>query len=323
MSVYITNPTLFVKPSTTVTEGSLSQLVDLLKQLDLTTLIDLTYALLTKPEHCKLNELLAIWEIRLLLHVVTYDLKSAKIEGVNLINALYMRENSISIGAPMERQEVYPLPKNNDGIIQYGLLILMLRLKSTVDMNLVNEVYKLGYQIRLKNPDKLKLQNLSYYVMSILITTNGNWTLLNFTGSLIFQLSQNASINEIDKLFLSNVTALEFLVEKILGISPSKTEDVLNTFLLPETVSSVKYLFKTESLATIESVDQKDIISLLGLWELSNTYGAKIENNDFILHASEPLSEIDLCYQLIFRHWREDCSRVFCFEKEDSVVKKT
>lgn len=317
MSVYVTNPALFVRIPSNLADGSIAQLVESLKIQDLNSLLDLTYVLLTKAEHNRLNELLPIWEIRLLLLVVAGDLASAKAEAVNLNNALYLRENSMSAGAPTEPQEVYPLPKNNDGVIQYGLLKLMLRLKSAVNMSLVNEVYKLGYQIRLKNPDKLKLQNLSYHVMAILLATRSYWTLLNFARSLVFQLSQ-LSTNELDKLFLSHATAIEFLVQKLMGLPLSLSEEAFNNQISNQTLSSIQYVFNIDNIYAISDVKLFDVCSLLGLWELANTYEASVEDGEFVSHAPEASADFELCYQLIFPHWKEDFTRVFCFESGDS-----
>lgn len=184
---------------------------------DYTQLIDHTYYLLRNGDYST-EELLLIWEIRLTLFMFNGQISFAKKEAINLNNTLYTNENKALPAGPGSGRDstlsqssllalsqsnssqdgqlllpIYPLPKNNDGQISNSLLILILRLKSIPNMHLVNELYKLCYQLRLRGTHqmrphdlttKTKLINLSYEVVVILTITKNYSTLLNYLGSL-------------------------------------------------------------------------------------------------------------------------------------------
>ncbi|KAK6458710.1 uncharacterized protein RJT20DRAFT_123763 [Scheffersomyces xylosifermentans] len=219
-------------------------------------LLDQTYYLI-KHDDLELAEILKLWQIRLILHLFNNQLAFAKKEAINLNNALYLHENnnvvpplpppppppqgasSIAAGASSSSLStsnsatssnsnsvapspsltpIYPLPKNNQSLIDYDLLVLLLRLKSLPNLNLINEVYKLNYQLRLKSSQdlKTKLINLSYDVMVVMIVTKNYLSLLNYAVNLREELRLLQSRDEFYDQYLSNITALLVIVETII-----------------------------------------------------------------------------------------------------------
>lgn len=214
-------------------------------------LIDLTYYLL-KNNSLSLSELLKIWEIRLILHLFNNQLTFSKKEAINLNNALYLNENN-DIAPPQGQQvqnpnsnndsrassmnsgigntpspspglqPIYPLPKNNNGLIGHSLLIMILRLRSIPNLSLVNELYKLCYQLRLRSSGaeeekvglQLKLINLSYDIIVILSITKNYHTLLNYLESIRYELVLQKKQNQLSDMYrqyLSNVTLLWVII---------------------------------------------------------------------------------------------------------------
>lgn len=205
-------------------------------------LIDLTYHIL-RNGNLTVDETLKLWEIRLTLTLFNDQLALARKEAVNLNNALYIRENpnapppsqsrmnssqslneagqNAQTSGPIPANVVYPLPKNNDGQIGYNLLLIILRLKSVPNLILVNEIYKICYQMRLKGTSSeaaallAKLTNLSYEVIMVLLITRNSFTLISFLDSLRQDVQtkiDNADNSSHSKRLYSNVCLLEVLV---------------------------------------------------------------------------------------------------------------
>ncbi|KAF3992456.1 hypothetical protein FT663_00736 [Candidozyma haemuli var. vulneris] len=178
-------------------------------------LLSCTYTLL-KGQKLSKAEALTLWELRLVLLMFGNQLAAARREAVNLNNALYLSENPTaappqqsiprpqigrsdstasrrsgsSPGPNAPGNVVYPFPKNNDGAIGFSLLSLILRLKSAPNLSLVNELYKLCYQLRLKGSSgeeaeiQRNLISLSYEIIMALMITRNFYTLLSFVESL-------------------------------------------------------------------------------------------------------------------------------------------
>lgn len=160
------------------------------------SLIDITYHLITSGSVQHERELLLLWEIRLSLLLFDERFSTARLEAVNLNNALFAIENPTSVAGTSSKvsdksvPKIHPLPRNYSGLIGYLLLLLVLRLKSSPNLAFVNELYKLCYQIRLKGAPteawkaQEKLFNLCYEIISVLVTAGHHLTLLSFVQSL-------------------------------------------------------------------------------------------------------------------------------------------
>ncbi|ODV79765.1 uncharacterized protein CANTADRAFT_48489 [Suhomyces tanzawaensis NRRL Y-17324] len=236
----ICTPTLFLKVPGSPVETSLQEFnKELGESTDFDDLVDKTYALLTQHQ-LNIQEALAVWETRLTLHLFNNQLSYAKKEAINLNNALYLQENpnpaplpggnrsrgnSVGSSTP-PLQPIYPLPKNKAATIEYDLLVLLLRLKSIPNMNLINELYKLNFQMRLKSDLdedvlRMKLINLSYDIMVILSVTKNHATLLNYLHGLRLELerieSKRAASAKSDaySTYLSNVILVQIIIESI------------------------------------------------------------------------------------------------------------
>lgn len=252
---FLSKESLFLKfPNAPLNECKVENLLEGIKSKQpYNELIDLTYYLL-KDNSLSLSKLLKIWEIRLILHLFNNQLTFAKKEAINLNNALYLNENNDVIPPQAQQvqspnnnnnndsrsssmnsgtgntpspspglQPIYPLPKNNNGLIGHSLLIMILRLRSIPNLSLVNELYKLCYQLRLRSSGaeeekadlQLKLINLSYDIIVILSITKNYHTLLNYLESiryeLLLQKKQNL-LSDMYKQYLSNVTLLWVII---------------------------------------------------------------------------------------------------------------
>lgn len=169
-TTYLTKDSLFLKLPTEPTTNSIT-LKDLYNDLSANpisydSIINKTYYLLksslssSPSSELTVQTCLKLWQIRLTCHLFNNNLNYAKKELINLNNSLYLNENhnispsslnTISGGANGNNNLLYPLPKNNLMIIDYKLLILLMRLKNFPNLNLTNELYKLIWQIRLKS----------------------------------------------------------------------------------------------------------------------------------------------------------------------------
>lgn len=174
-------------------------------------LVDATYYALKDPG----PNTLQIWELRLVLLLFNHQLAAAKQEAVNLNNALYLLENEPPKPGP--DAAIYPLPKNNDGSISFALLLLVLRLKSVPNLALVNELYKLCYQLRLKGSTgadvQPKLAKLAYAVMLVLAITRNYFTLLSFLDSLRADIRGDLPLH---RDYASNVSLVWVLVSMLI-----------------------------------------------------------------------------------------------------------
>lgn len=209
-------------------------------------LLNLTYKLL-RADNLDKAEALTLWELRLVLLMFGNQLGVAKREAINLNNALYLQENPNAPSPPVPPQPpltrtdsaasqrsaspaghpaqgvIYPLLKNNDGAIGFPLLLLILRLKLAPNLSLVNELYKLCYQLRLKGvareEDEIRrnLVNLSYEIIMVLTITRNFQTLLSFLRSLETDLNAMEDKSQIDhKRYASNVSLMIVLAHMLI-----------------------------------------------------------------------------------------------------------
>lgn len=277
---YITDDSLFLKLPV-VTQEARPTIEDLLNDLerskeDYDSMIDKTYYII-KQQELGWDQVLKVWEIRLTLHLWWNQLGRARKEGVNLNNGIYqssvaqaksLQEKSgviqpsstlqnspsmTSLGLVTSVRQVpglqpnsntpapsYPLPKHLS--LRHSLLILLLRLKSLPNMNLVNEYYKLTYQLRLKSTPlsrddlAMKLINLSYDIIVILIVTKNYTTLVSYLTSIRHELLVLGKLSgsELDtqyQQYLSNLALMLVLCELLAD----------NYFKTPTTDTVVKY----------------------------------------------------------------------------------
>lgn len=256
-------------------DATIEQFYDIenVKSASVQQLIDCTYLIL-KNGQLSVQETLKVWEIRLTLTLFNDQLPLAKREAVSLNNALYTLENPnappftrMSSGNSVTDSNsrtlhqfsnvVYPLPKNNNGVIEYRLLLLILRLKSVPNLILVNELYKICYQMRLKGTSseaiklQAKLTNLSYEVIVVLVITRNYSTLLSFLISLRRDIgakedaSEKGSYNE---RYNSNVCLIQVIVTLLMWTNSKREEDLAD---LPE-----------DLVATFDLVDETSLVLL-------------------------------------------------------------
>lgn len=285
-------------------------------------LIDYTYFFL---QLCSLEEAFRWWEIRLTLLLFNNQLTIAKKEALNVNNALYVYENGPQEGP------VLPLPKNNNGLIPYELLVLLLRLKSAPTLLLVNDLYKLCYQLRL-NPKHSKhlatrLANISYEIVCVLTITKHQASLRLFLAGILDDLDRRQLP---EAQYRSNIS----LIYTILLLLNDPKADVSSIFdnVNESSLESLQYVLTTVSptivlppapdqvsLASLEdlrslisqgAITGRIICSLLGLWDLTNTYNGTLTNNTFEV----TLAENDRAYQLVVHSWSRFIYKVYCLE---------
>ncbi|ABN66602.2 hypothetical protein PICST_59570 [Scheffersomyces stipitis CBS 6054] len=255
---HLSQDSLFVCPPTSPPSSNTS-ILHLVKSLqsesigpNYASLLDQTYHLIRHPGFSQ-SQLLRLWHLRLVLHLFNNRLNYAKKEAINLNNALYLHENNNAVppnSASLATSDsasttasattnvsrlntnnltpIYPLPKNNWALIDYDLLILLLRLKSLPNLNLINEIYKLNYQLRLKSSSELKhkLINLSYDIVVVLLITKNYLSLLNYLINLRQELKLLPNPDEHYQQYLSNVTLLIIIVETlVLNLRRKSTPD--------------------------------------------------------------------------------------------------
>lgn len=345
-SLLLSRDALFTSIPQQVLESSALSIEDLLRglktKMDYSKLADMTYWLLKKRD-ISLRDQLKLWEIRLTLHLFNDRLSLAKKEAISLNNVLYLQENSnASSGIRRQRgsnegysspassssllglgpavgQPIYPLPKNNNGNIDHSLLICLLRLKSIPNLNLVTELYKLCYQLRLRYSPlieaqeqlALKLTNLSYDIITILLITKNLLTLINFLGSIRFEIKTNyndeALENSVSTLrYLSNVTVLSIIVEAMIAgktmphealmlIIEEKYQTDYDNHVLNFSIQSIAYVLTkispniSQDSVPLDSLPELNLASIvrlvvsgaisvrilcctLGLWDLTNIF---------------------------------------------------
>lgn len=335
-TTYLTKDSLFLKLPTEPTTNSIT-LKDLYNDLSANpisydSIINKTYYLLksslssSPSSELTVQTCLKLWQIRLTCHLFNNNLNYAKKELINLNNSLYLNENhnispsslnTISGGTNGNNNLLYPLPKNNLMIIDYKLLILLMRLKNFPNLNLTNELYKLIWQIRLKsnnspqddtNDMNIILENLSFDNIVILIITKNFIPLINFLNQLIEELKELNKSKE--NQYYSNICLIYIIINLIVYCKKGKlggifdnvkqlwendvnqfTKNCLNYSL--QTISPIitqsnpsESIHKCETIDDLVELVNNDLItgriicSTLGIWDLINNY-------DFTLAESE------------------------------------
>lgn len=335
-TTYLTKDSLFLKLPTEPTTNSIT-LKDLYNDLSANpisydSIINKTYYLLksslssSPSSELTVQTCLKLWQIRLTCHLFNNNLNYAKKELINLNNSLYLNENhnispsslnTISGGANGNNNLLYPLPKNNLMIIDYKLLILLMRLKNFPNLNLTNELYKLIWQIRLKsnnspqddtNDMNIILENLSFDNIVILIITKNFIPLINFLNQLIEELKELNKTKE--NQYYSNICLIYIIINLIVYCKKGKlggifdnvkqlwendvnqfTKNCLN-YSLQKISPIITQSNPSESIHKCETIDDlvelvnndlitgRIICSTLGIWDLINNY-------DFTLAESE------------------------------------
>lgn len=233
-SSFLRKESLFARipPTSTSLKITINDFLHLLKNSNsYMQLIDYCYYLIVNPSF-DVKQVLKLWEIRLLLLLFNNQINLAKKEAINLNNALYNHENNQPAGTLLNEVSkmnndnallpIYPLPKNNNGLIEYNLLILLLRLKSIPNLGLVNELYKLCYQLRLTKTSDAEIQskliNLSYEIVVVLTITKNFLTLLSFIESILHDLAVQGKSGELTEAYLnymSNITLIYIIINII------------------------------------------------------------------------------------------------------------
>lgn len=335
-TTYLTKDSLFLKLPTEPTTNSIT-LKDLYNDLSANpisydSIINKTYYLLksslssSPSSELTVQTCLKLWQIRLTCHLFNNNLNYAKKELINLNNSLYLNENhnispsslnTISGGTNGNNNLLYPLPKNNLMVIDYKLLILLMRLKNFPNLNLTNELYKLIWQIRLKsnnspqddtNDMNIILENLSFDNIVILIITKNFIPLINFLNQLIEELKELNKSKE--NQYYSNICLIYIIINLIVYCKKGKlggifdnvkqlwendvnqfTKNCLN-YSLQKISPIITQSNPSESIHKCETIDDlvelvnndlitgRIICSTLGIWDLINNY-------DFTLAESE------------------------------------
>lgn len=253
MSGHLTDANLFVfRGSDSDEDTDTSTLLESPESASNRSLLQSTYHVLKKKK-LSVAEALTVWELRLVLLMFENQLIAAKKEAVNLNNALYLAENPNTqpqvplVRSPLARADsassrqsassspanvVYPLPKNNDGAIEFSLLLLILRLKLAPNLSLVNELYKLCYQLRLKGSVgeeaeiQKNLRSLSYEIIMVITITRNYYTLLSFLKSLESDLlAQQQKLDTVNAThYASNVSLMIVLAYLLILQGLDKSE---------------------------------------------------------------------------------------------------
>lgn len=288
-------------------------------------LVDCTYLVL-KHEELSVLQALKVWHLRLTVLLFSNRLGEAKKEATNLNNALYAKENPSTATAG-----VAPLPKNNNGVIDHELLVLLLRLKSVPNLSLVNELYKLSYQLRLKctSSDRAavqkKLCNLAYEIMMVLFITRNYGTLVSFVESLRHDLGDSESD------FASNTALVGTLVKLVLGADAAgdyahvrqRSLDCLTHVLqtIPHTVGAKEVQASVDTsyaglcdLVARKMVTGRILCCTLAMWELSTVFRVEMSPGSFAVECAGGGSLLEDAYARVCRRWSSNIHKVYAIE---------
>lgn len=292
-----------------------------------------------------LEDSIKIWEIRLLWLIFNDKLLQAKQEATNLNNTIYISE----LGeVPPNPPRVLPLPRNNNGHINHRLLVLLLRLKSVPNLTLVNEFYKLCYQLRLRDHEHLsqKLVNLSYDIMVVLLINKNYSTLLNLLYLMENEMKLvKGSEVQIDRFNLLIIITRVFIYQQsqtpreIIRREMSQWDSDFGA--LKSSLDCLKYVLATvepiyspgsaeSNLVKLETLSLDDLVSMvldgkittrivcctLGIWDLQNNYGFELNENGFLSTETDIPEEIGLsdCYLLMCTKWLQHITKVYGLE---------
>ncbi|KAK6201045.1 uncharacterized protein RJT21DRAFT_1006 [Scheffersomyces amazonensis] len=330
---YITQDILFVrKPAENLSLLSIDEIYQELdsSSINYDTVIDQLYHIIKSNNHISnINQLLKLWEIRLNLLVFSNRVDIAQQEAINLNNILYLQENIKD-----ESITVYPLPKLD--LKYYRFLILILKLKSeqvsgtngavfnpAVGLNIINEIYKLNYQLRLKdtNQVQLKLIDLSYKLIINLIRLNSFNTLLTFLNGVIHELVIKTGtadkLEDLQSQYLSNLIVIALIVNKYLLTETDSSKESIKrilSFKFTELFNNQvnQYTYDTFSYIINKSVSNiddfieepilfKTVIKILGLWDL-------LDNNPLVTlqHKESDLEPEELPLTLTLNETQQD-----------------
>lgn len=292
---------------------------------------------------------LSLWELRLTAFILHGNLAIAKQEAVALNNALYMAENDtndvlVTELLAVDPAKVLPLPRNNDRLISHRLLVLLLRLKSVPNLNLVNEWYKLCYQLRLKSGTasaqlSAQLACLSYDIMVILVINKNYTTLHSFLGSLVYD----------DPIYGDRILLMDLIVQIICynqnGVSRDQIIDKISAFTISDNVKAdLLYVLNhfsplyaqgataEQEKATaliIEDFDTEKLVDLvleghitgriiccvLGVWDVQTNFGYKLEDFKGSSNVESPQApSLEDCKNLINQKWKLYVNKVYGLE---------
>ena len=342
---------------------------------------DLTYSVL-KNEHLTKQEILTIWEIRLTLHLFADNLTCARKEAINVNNALYLLENRENkprslaegiAGSFKDRRRttppllpIYPLPKNEEGDINWSLIILMFRLKSIPSTSVINELHRLCYRNReiAQNEEassdiRLRLINLSYDLVIILVVSRSYLQLICYLESLMFELHLQKKQGEVSPKYqdyLSNIVLLWGIIlslvhyrkgsdeETVLQMIKDKCGPIYELDVTAQSVHSLLYVLTTikpsvspedersslPASVTISSLSDivnlvyrgrittRIICSMLGLWDIQNTFAYILTNSgsfNLIRQPTTPAQEgLDGVYDIMSSMWGKHINKVYGLE---------
>ncbi|RLV95807.1 hypothetical protein JA1_000780 [Spathaspora sp. JA1] len=323
---YLGKDSLFLKlPTSEIPKEP--TLLDLYTQLQTSnpnydTLINLTYYLIKSP-NLQPSQIIKLWLIRLTLHIFNNQLNYAQREAINLNNVLYLQEfpNATTM-------TIYPLAKKVD----FNLSILLLRLKSRPDLTLVNDLYKLNYQLRLTNVVELqrKLINLSFNVMVVLLISKQYITLQSMLTNISCQLENTIYETYIE--YKSQVILLSIIIDLKLysttDIIESKYSDTFSQITqstkstLLQVIPTLDINFTLSDLIKLD-ISNSVLISILAIWDICNTYPFKLIDNSLTYQSPEKEEEqedlssdwlVDLAYDELNKHWKENINKLYAIE---------
>lgn len=353
----LADDSLFIRPSQNPNvDPNIFTNADLLKDSSKSDLIDCTLSILKSPD-LAIEDVFSIWELRLTLLMLDNQLSVAKAEAIGLNNALYLHENPTASSTPRPTHPsprpmlsqvsssnsvnslkndshvpnfVYPLTKNIQELLGHPLQFLILRLRSVPNLSLVNELYKLCYQFRLKGTSvqekflQSHLISLAYEIIMVLTITRNHATLISFLNSLrndiairreqedtlqYLHFSLNISLMWIiasTHLRMKNGASLEPVLPELKQVFDELDsftlqciQNVLRTYT-PLIGGDSKVVLSQDdefdfkvliSLAQENKISGRIICCTLAAFELQNAYGADfIDNQQALSLPSKPIS---------------------------------
>lgn len=306
------SPRLFSHPpSTAIAAYDLQAVIEDINDHHYDDAADKLYGLLQLDSYTD-EAKLKLWQARLTLLMFT-QLERARHEAVALNNHLFLLENDAPAAS------VYPLPRNNP-MIPTLLLLLLLRLKLKPLVTVINEIYKLVYQTRLKltkgGDTRQQLMVALYEVLAALVASHQWLVVLNM--ALLTQSQAQAHNHDDYRDYASNLSLVVMIVSALVGkeISPAQFDQ-----LQLSTKQLWKYAVNNLGDYTGTFADIAAVVSLattlapvlerlLAIWTLTTLLQCLVDDLDH-LAATEHASDVDGLVTTVNAHWPRNLAHYY------------
>lgn len=253
---------------------------------------------------------LKLWEARLTL-LMFYLMNQARQEAVALNNHLFLLENDAPQAA------VYPLPRNNP-MIPLLLLVLLLRLKLKPLVTVINEIYKLVYQTRLKSTSgggtRRQLMVALYEVLAALVASHQWLVVLNMATLTLEQAQNHAGYGD----YASNLRLVTMIITALVGGDTSsddyqrleKTTTDLWGYVMQRTGEYNGTFADIAAIASLAATVAPVLERLLAVWTLVTLGEIGVDDLDQ-LPLKHVNADVDGLVEAVTAHWPRNLTHYY------------